>query len=323
MLIIGSQAMKHHKLLGKGRKIHDTDFICTFQEFKDWTKKHRYKIELCVPLSGDKFHVRFQSGWNFEFEIAWPGSTAEDLMRYNGNGYASPEVLYALKMSHRYLKDSPHFLKNMRDIQRFRRKGVGLTRGWLRDVWLPRREEATYVYKHPKLDVSKGEFFNGDGVQYVYDHDSIHLTVALTERTHVQRCSGPSVPGKLISYGEEVVTTYPAYTFYMKDGSEVMTSKDKFFSVPEQIRLYGVYEESCVLALERSQIPYPAADPRKSFETALMKVCTSITSGWFREYAWENYDRVISLYESLGESDYVERFKRNAHLLKPYKAAMM
>jgi len=54
------------------------------------------------------------------------------------------------------------------------------------------------------------------------------------------------------------------------------------------------------------------------FEMALMKVCTSITSGWFREYAWENYQKVLDLYDSLGEDDYVKRFEQNAHLLKPF-----
>jgi len=47
-------------------------------------------------------------------------------------------------------------------------------------------------------------------------------------------------------------------------------------------------------------------------------VCTSITSGWFREYAWENYDRVLDLYNSLGDDYYIRRFVESQHLLKPY-----
>jgi hypothetical protein len=159
------------------------------------------------------------------------------------------------------------------------------------------REAESYNYAHPKLNVSSKDFFNGDGVNYVYDHDSIHEAVACGTR--------------------------PAYKWYMKDGSEVMTSKEKFLACNEEVRLYGVYEESCVLALERSQIPHglgkeggPSA--RWSFEMALMKVCTSITSGWFREYAWENYQKVLDLYNELGENDYIERFNKNQHLLKPY-----
>lgn len=33
---------------------------------------------------------------------------------------------------------------------------------------------------------------------------------------------------------------------------------------------------------------------------ALTKVCTSITSGKFREYAWENFDKVVDMYKAIG-----------------------
>tara|TARA_Y100001973_G_scaffold2399_1_gene3569 strand:+ start:716 stop:1618 length:903 start_codon:yes stop_codon:yes gene_type:complete len=297
MLIIGSTALE---FWGFNREVKDTDYIGTFEEFRSWSKALDPKsLAICAPLSEKKWHVRTKEGWNFEWEIAWPGSSGEALLEHcKGKIYAPLDVCLALKLSHRYLKNSPHFLKTMRDIQALREKGVTLT-PWLEE-WLPWREKETYVYNHPKLDVTKEQFFAGDGVNYVYDHDSIHLTQA--------------------AYADDSGGMMPAYTFYMRDGSEVMTSKEKFFAIPERFRLLGVYEETCVLALERSQIPNDfKIDPRKSFEIALMKVCTSITSGWFREYAWENYNKVVALYEQLGENDYVERFQRNAHLLKPFK----
>lgn len=307
MLIIGSQAMQYWGLLPEGVEPRDTDVICTFEEFQRESAriKEEEGIIRCVPLSDKKFHIRNQAGWNYEFEIAWPGSSGADLLEIFRCPveYAPPHVLYALKMSHRYLKDSPHFLKTMRDIQVLRKELTDDQMKVTEGSWFDKREAETYVYKHPKLDVSKGEFFNGDGVNYIYDHDSIHETVALLAD----------------DYGD---TPRPAYTYYMKDGAQVMTSKEKFFALPEQIRLYGVYEESCVLALERSQIPHDfKPSPRYSFELALMKVCTSITSGWFREYAWENYDKVLDLYNELGEDDYVQRFKRNQHLLKPFSGS--
>jgi hypothetical protein len=33
-----------------------------------------------------------------------------------------------------------------------------------------------------------------------------------------------------------------------------------------------------------------------------MKVCTSITSGWFREFAWENHDEVADMFDYERES---------------------
>jgi len=83
----------------------------------------------------------------------------------------------------------------------------------------------------------------------------------------------------------------------------------KFEQQPEHIKLYGALEECLVLASERSQLAFnPAPDPRWSFEYALSKVCTSITGGKFRAYAYENYDKVIDLYNKEGQ-DYMERVR--------------
>jgi hypothetical protein len=70
-----------------------------------------------------------------------------------------------------------------------------------------------------------------------------------------------------------------------------------------------VLEESYVLSLERAIVPFELTDydkRKKAFDTALIKVCTSITSGWFRKFAWDNYDDVCALYDQ----EYVERFWR-------------
>lgn len=308
MLLVGSRALVHNNPELKDiRKCVDWDYICTIEQFSAWHKANKGILKFAVPTDGGKYyHCRDKDGMNYEFEIAWDQTTAERLLDHYDTGVgvtvAPNEALLMIKLSHRYKRNSPHFLKTMSDIKYLRGLGVKLD-SWLESV-LPQREAESYTYKHPKLNVSSKDFFNGDGVNYVYDHDSLHLAVALTLNT-------------------QDLTRKPAYTFYMKDGSEVMTSKEKFFSVEEHIRLRGVYEESCVLALERSQIPHglgkeggPSA--RWSFEMALMKVCTSITSGWFREFAWENYQKVLDLYNELGENDYIERFNKNQHLLKPY-----
>lgn len=329
MLLIGSRALvaNNPELEGTRRTV-DWDYICTIEQFSAWHKANKANLQFAVPTQGGKYyHARDKDGMNYEFELAWPGTSAEDFLKHYGllDFKWVPEIgpvpainpdLLLIKLSHRYKRNSPHFLKTMSDIKYLREK-VGVEffekfmKNGINEPILAKREAESYDYAHPKLNVSSKDFFTGDGVQYVYDHDSIHLTVALTELQ---------------------VGPWPAYKSYMKENSEVMTSKELFFEVSEETRLNGVYEETCVLALERSQIPHnfhnhagpdvPRPTARWSFEMALMKVCTSITSGWFRAYAWENYSKVLDLYNELGENDYIERFNKNQHLLKPYTKEM-
>lgn len=282
MLIIGSQAMAHH-FPEAGIVPRDTDIIGTLDEFRTWSRGFaKGAIILCKPLSATKMHVRDKAGHNYEFEIATVGDSSEDLLHLLSEyDYAPPEALLALKLSHRYRRNSPHFRKTMKDIQ-FLRQHVACGR-WFREIWIPKREKETYTYAHPKLDVSKAAFFDGDGVPYVYDHDDLHKIMA--------------------------VDGAPAYTKYMAEGSQVLTSKAKFFAVDHRVRVLGGLEEALVLACERSQIPFPDANPDQSFTYALMKVCSSITSGYFREFCWEHYDEIVEEYNKNGGSQYATRMR--------------
>lgn len=302
MLIIGSHAMQA-KLQGLTELRHprDIDLIGRWDEVQTMISAFNktWIVEARPFAEGKKYVLKLRDGRIFEYEIAWPGTTAEWLIRlveedresvgivghptFHDVVVPSLDILYALKLSHRYLKNSPHFLKTMQDIHKMRSFDATLRIEHVE--WFKARQKETYNYGHPSLMVKKGDFFKGDGVSYVYDHDDIHVTMA-----HLKNHLG------LVS---------PAYRFYMKDGAEVDCDKNKFFYVNEEVRLLGVLEETQVLALERSQIPFKGkVEPKASFDMALMKVCTSITSGWFREFAWESYDKVQSMYEE----DYVDRF---------------
>lgn len=322
MLLIGSHALIHN--IGDiGRTPLDYDIIATFSELAEITTALRKQTRLdSIPLSKNKTVLKCADGRIVEVEIAWSDGTGVELekMLYDGRaarhlgkvdyypfaGFAMPvatlDQLYMLKMSHRYLKNSPHFRKTRNDIIKMRAHGAKI----IDTDWLKRREDETYWYKHPKLNVKKGDFFKGDGVQYVYDHDDIHKAVA-----HYREYDWN--PNEELDKWEPL----PAYRMYMKDGAEVDCDKEKFFAAHESVRLLGVLEEAQVLALERSQIPFRGkVDPRRSFDIALQKVCTSITSGWFREFAWENFDKVEALYEP----DYVDRFWKavDAGRVKPF-----
>ena len=278
MLIIGSQAAIFHKL--SDRPARDTDVIGTFAELQALIRavKADKGIQLSRPIGrkGDKWHIRDGEGWDIEFEIAFQGTSAARLLELEGvvegrEAMASKQALLALKMSHRYLRNSPHFLKTMRDIQDMRAAGIVLDETM--QEWLEQREEETYDYAHPNLNVDKQTFFD-DSVGYVYDHDDLHRILAIEES--------------------------PAYTKYMVDGEQVLTSREKFFTVGEKVRLLGGLEEALVLCAERSLIPYNwQPNPAEMFKFALQKICTSITSGFFRQFCWEHYDDIVEMYEKL------------------------
>lgn len=284
LVVIGSVAAQYwHPNIWESP--NDLDFIATYDDFVSWYNEltNQSMVKRCFPIDdGRKFIVEKNNGGIAEVEIAYEGTTAYNFLELvDGDEvgrllYPSMDWLFTLKTSHRFLKDSPHFEKTMKDYHTMKKLGCKIAN----EEWLKRREEETYLKKTPRLNTTKGEFFvKNEGVKYIYDHDSIHVAMSLN--------------------------VIPAYTLYQKDGAEVMVSKKKWDACSEETKLRGVLEEAYVLALERSQIPYRGnIDPYDSFKLALSKVCTSITGGWFREYAYQNYYNVMYLFDP----EYVEIF---------------
>lgn len=277
VVVVGSRAL--NRRITNFRPARDLDLIGPYDEIVEIIKTFG-KMKVVYPASkGKKLIAKAVSGEIIECEIAWDGSTAEkfvdlvekDPFTLNGfpHNWLVPDIdaLYAMKMSHRYLRNSPHFMKTREDIFRMRdiRETAEIPKYY--QEWYEERMKETYSYDHPNLDVTKSAFFAGDGVEYMYDHDSIHQSV---------------------KFGFD-----PAYKSYQEPGSEVMCSKALWDKCDDRVKLWGVVEEAMVLAIERSLVPFPGAlTPEQAFEVALKKVCTSITSGWFREYAWENYTAI-------------------------------
>ena len=298
--IIGSVALKCY--YEDFRCTNDVDIVADFDSLQQFHKS--IKPNKIYPFdNGDKYFAQTSEGLIYESEIAWSGSLSEELLTIIVNDpdswvdsrgwyYASLNVLYMLKMSHRFKKNSPHFKKTMDDILLMRVCGAEILPEY--EDFYKRRMAATYNYKHPSLKRSKENFFQGDGIEYEYDHDTIHEAVKIMYQ--------------------------PAYKFF--SGGEVWSDMDKFETLTEDVKLFAVLEECLVLAAERSQLAFDNVCPDWSFEMALMKVSTSITSGRFRTYAWENYYQVMDLYKRIGVGymdkvrqgiacGYVKRIKEN------------
>lgn len=318
LIVVGSQAINealpvHHKLVRGKKEYVEIDLIGTLSDLSEYAKQTYPACTVRHPTEGGKKYFATTPNRHFivDGEIAWPGTTGASLLEIlennpnlcnqhlTGPEYIWPNlnVLYTIKMSHRFKKNSPHFKKTMDDILVMRKVGARIPVEL--SEWFIERQKETYDYGHPNLKTTKEEFFGRDDI-YTYDHDSIH--VALAKRTFDDK---------------------PAYDYFKPEGEEVLTSKEMFYDRSFIGRLRATYEESCVLALERSQIPYPNVDRKKSFLMALEKVCTSITSGWFREFSWENYYSTIELYDDLTSKgqNYKDIFDKalEAGEILPYK----
>ncbi len=295
MLYVGSTAMRIGMIQAgygidatyeyfRGR-LSDVDLISTYEDFESSMRDLRPDGGLYPTDNGKSFVARWRDGAIEEYMIAWPGTTTEEILHLEpqkisglaeGIQYASLNTLLLLKLSHRYRKNSPHFLKTMKDIKVLR--SLGATIEGMEDL-LKRREEETYTYAHPKLDQVKSTFFSMEDSFYKYEHDDIHQAVKVGDK--------------------------PAYQYFGTEGQEVKSSKRKFDKCDLRTQLLAGLEESYVLAIERSLVPHPGVlTLRQAFDKALMKVCTSITSGWFREFCWEHYDEISELYED----NYLEKF---------------
>jgi hypothetical protein len=295
MILIGSRALALRAPVVLSRQPKDFDFVATAREFEDWCAEHKPdRIEHLKP--GKVATFLGETICEFEIGSSWLTKLVEEdpnTIETSLGLVPSVDMLFTLKTSHRYLKNSPHFWKNALDWHRLRAVGAKVRPGW--QAFLKQREKETYTYAHPKLNQNKKGFFAEDqGVIYTYDHDSIHEAVALGEQ--------------------------PAYRCFQKDEAEVACSKDKFFACSREVQINSVVEESAVLAIERSLVPHPGAlTPEKAWRFALSKVCTSIASGWWRQFAYENLFDVLRAYPA----DYFDRFKTGLKngVVQPHKVA--
>lgn len=283
MILVGSRALAMRASTLLGRKPKDFDFIAHEVEETAWLTS--YPEAKPHPLASGKTAYKIDETM-VEFEhFDRPSNqmlselVEADHMSTSFGMVPSVDLLFTIKQSHRYLKNSPHFWKNFGDWHRLRAAGAKVRPEY--QEFLKVREKETYNYKHPSLNQSKKSFFSDDNIKYQYDHDSIHRAVARMDA--------------------------PAYTFFQKDGSEVACDRSKFEACPRAIQLNSVVEESAVLAIERSLVPHAGKlTPRDAWLFAFSKVCTSISSGYWRQFAYENGLDVLRLYPE----DYYDCFLR-------------
>jgi hypothetical protein len=268
-LIVGSAAMGC-------RPAKDIDVIC-------------YKGDIEVETStGDDYACSFMhNGWKIECLLADKQESFQEFLKdaivdeEGPKDIASEGVLFAIKAGHITF---PHrqWEKHIMDYH-ILKKIVYEAYNPLGIVWIEKMtklhkkctEDRLGKQKLPKLiGTTKEEFFDDYVVKYV-EHDSIHQMVAHKE--------------------------FPMYHYMQKDHTLVECHKELWDQFSHEDKLHCVMEECYVIALERHIIPTIKGDRvglnyHDAFKWALMRVCTTLCSGWFRQFAIDHYFEVLNSY---------------------------
>ena len=140
--------------------------------------------------------------------------------------------------------------------------------------YLEERTLATYKYfneRHPNLNQSVEGFFD-DYVTKKYNHDWLHELFAHKDK--------------------------PMYTYMQTDPSKAWCNKSLWDEFTFQEKLWTVAEEASVIATERFLVPQDwNYNSRRAYYNAMQKVCTTLCSGWFRDFALDNYEACLLEYD--------------------------
>jgi len=201
------------------------------------------------------------------------------------HSFATVDELYTIKCSHLYwdLKNDS-WNKHANDVLFLKGKGAKLDlslHALLYRVWEER-------YGKKKMDLKKeADLFFKDAVVRIYDHDSIHDSVAYFDK--------------------------PLYTRILRDGATVDIDPKKLWeelTYEEQILLFR--EEINATALERLVIPSGyRVSPARSYHWALRRTITSLTKGKSARFV------VTNLSEFWKADDYVTRHRSRLDKLIP------
>ncbi|CAB4486605.1 unnamed protein product [Rhizophagus irregularis] len=200
------------------------------------------------------------------------------------------KILEALKTSHIYWPADFH--KNISDLHLLR-----ILLGYnkiptIQPLCSPQRDESielmlktrikeTEIIRgipgaHINLNMSNDDFLeNKDDlfVQKRVPHDDLH------ER---------------VKYGD-----HPIHQGLKDDQSKAWIKKSLFEKLDYQTKINCVKEEAMTIALERYLIPMISKDQENSYKLALARICTTLTRGWFRQFAIDNHPRVSNLDKDL------------------------
>ena len=294
MLVVGSKALNYH-FPDLKREVKDIDIIGTKDDIKylinTLSPEKIRETESITTLFNVQTPNEFFNTKNVEILNADNSEALSEYIKFDtqdgklGSGlrFASPEVLLSLKKSHinfpikfeKHIKDYNFLLSKLKED-----KLSKITKTNFKET-----EKRVGELRTPSLKKSTMNFFGqSDGyVKYFYIHDDIHRVMAHYDR--------------------------PVYEDMQVDSSSAWCEKDMWNKFSFEKKAKCVLEEAYVIALERRIIPMlngcgEVVSSKKAFEWALMRICTTLCSGWFRQFATDNYVNILEYYNP----NYVQKF---------------
>ncbi len=272
--------------------VRDIDVVMSFDSLKAFLERNRPFIKNLVPKSPYKYGatlVREGQRYVYEIETEQQPSSAwllDHAARFQAQTYCDPfgnefvvpcqELLFLTKKSH--INMNVHFDKNMADFHALK-EGINPEKiGNLSAFFDLRHMEAKerYRYRHPKLNVTNETFFDRSKtvVGYVFVHDDIHEAVKHFER--------------------------PVYEMIKKNMGRAWCEKEMFFDLPLDTQIKCVQEEAYVIAIERfiALQKGPYEDLFMAYKDALRRICTTLCSGFFRDFAVNHYFELLRAYDA-------------------------
>lgn len=254
-LLIGSRALKYW----------EPDF--NLRESADWDIISHTRLE----VHDERYEWHPASTLNNAFILESAGSG--EFVEYCGQQIevAYPRTLALIKRSH--LWRDLNFDKHITMYTKWLRKYVptGPYRSMMYNRVLNERIKLTEE-KFPQhkisLNKTKDEFFD-DYVVKKYDHDFLHELFAHYDRPLYERMQDKSI-------------------------DSVFCHREMWESFSHDDKIKCIMEECYVIASERFLIPKDwEYGIRHAFYKALCKVCTTLTSGFFRDYAIDNFYEIM------------------------------
>lgn len=204
---------------------------------------------------------------NHKYDLFWHDSFSEFIPDTLSPQYATLDQMYTIKLSHSHWElPNGSWSKHIYDLIQLQNAGAQLDFGLykiLYKVW-----EQMHGKKVMNLAQDKTEFFD-DAVRRMYDHDSLHESVAFGDR--------------------------PVYEEILRDGATVDVDPSKLWSLPHQRIVQLFVEEICVTALERKVIPSNyKCSPGWAYQWALRRTITSLTKGKSSRFILQNIQEFVT-----------------------------